>query len=67
MGAMKGLLELDDKEYKTLKKAYLENINEEQFLVFGQPVLPGFAKYWIQALENQRKARGLSIYNPKVT
>tara|TARA_Y100000310_G_scaffold341019_1_gene438804 strand:+ start:7389 stop:7598 length:210 start_codon:yes stop_codon:yes gene_type:complete len=66
MGAVKSLLDIEDKDYRKLKREYLKNLDKESFIVFEQEVLVKFAQYWIEALEDRRKARGLPIYKPKI-
>jgi len=38
---------------------------DKSFFIEGQEVLVVFAKYWIEAVENRRKAQDRAIYNPQ--
>ena len=63
------LTQTNEKEYEMLKRAYLQATKEgkEQFEIQGQPIriLTKFAKYWLEAIENQRKTTGQRIYEPE--
>ena len=63
---MQNLLNINEKQYEMLKRAYNKATKEgqEQFEIQGQPVLTKFAKYWLDAIENQRRATGQRIYEP---
>ena len=65
---MKNLLNITDKQYRLLKKAYLKALKEgkTQFVLWEQDILTQFAKYWLEAVENRRKRAGLKIYNPRI-
>lgn len=57
------LMQINDEQYKELKTKYIKakNAGDTQFVVFGQECLTDFAKYWLQAIEQYRKTKGLSI------
>jgi len=57
----------DDKGYREIKKAYLKAVKKNlgSFKVGEYDFLTAFAKYFIEHVEDRRKERGLSIYNPK--
>lgn len=63
---MQNLLNINEKQYEMLKRAYSKATKEgqEQFEIQGQPVLTKFAKYLLEYLENQRRATGQRIYEP---
>ena len=50
------------KAYRELKKEYAKAVkgNKEEFVLYGQRALTKFAKYLLQAVENDRKLRGLT-------
>jgi hypothetical protein len=58
------LIHISDVQYRELRKAYDKAVDEkkEQFVLFEQDVVTGFAKYWLQAVEEDRKKRGLRLY-----
>lgn len=60
------LINLNETQYETLKRAYDRAMKEgqEQFEIQGQIVLTKFAKYLLEYLENQRQATGQRIYEP---
>jgi rubrerythrin len=66
------LLEINDKQYRMLKRSYLNAINEGRETLDivdqnGQPaILTKFAKYWLEAIENNRQTKGLNIYDPAI-
>ena len=54
---------LTDVQYQTLKKRYLEAVNDKKdtFTIWEQTMLVGYAKYLLQAIESHRKDNGLTI------
>ena len=57
------LMNLTDEQYKELKNQYMiaKEKGATQFEIFGQDCLTGFAKYWLQAVEDYRKSKGLPV------
>jgi len=62
------LLEISDTQYQKLKKSYLEAMNnkKEQFEIEGQTILTKFCKYWLQAIEDNKRIKRERIYEPKI-
>lgn len=60
---MQDITKLTDGQYRLLKQLYNEAISRkmEQFPMGEQTVLTKFAKYWIEAVENERKRTGKKI------
>lgn len=58
------IIHINDTQYKELVKAYDTAVieNKVQFTLFDQDVVTGFAKYWIEAVEADRRRRGLRLY-----
>ena len=52
----------NEKAYRELKKEYAKAVkeNKEEFVLYGQRALTKFAKYLLQAVENDKKLRGLT-------
>lgn len=69
---MNDLLNVNEKTYRIIKRSYLKavkwgkdtlDILDEQ----GKPaILTAYAKYMIEYIEGQRKAKGLPIYDPSI-
>jgi len=53
----------NESAYKELKKKYTIAVkeNKEDFILYGQKALTKFCKYLLEAVENDRKLRGLKI------
>jgi len=51
----------NEKAYRELKKKYALAVaeNKEEFICYEQIMLTNFAKYLLEAVENDRKLRGL--------
>ena len=53
----------NESAYKELKKKYALAVaeNKEEFELYGQRALTQFCKYLLEAVENDRKLRGLKV------